>query len=225
MEVWSQDSAGISGVSEAGDDFGASLAVGDFDGDGNSDVAIGSPGKDSAHTDQGAIRIIFGDGSGLTATGNLFLQAGPATAPNAAYGTTVASGTFDDVDTTPELVGGAPFHWAQNQFGTGSVYTHFTSATTRLWHQDVPGIPDGNSIDDHQGWALATGDFNGDGADDLAVGAPDEDISGAVDAGAVNIYYGTPVPEPGQAEMLVAGAALLQWLSRRRASIARNRPP
>jgi hypothetical protein len=34
-------------------------------------------------------------------------------------------------------------------------------------------------------------DFNNDGADDLAVGVPGEDVGGAVDAGAVNVLYGS----------------------------------
>jgi len=35
------------------------------------------------------------------------------------------------------------------------------------------------------------GDFNGDGFKDLAIGVPSEDIKGIVDAGAVNIIYGS----------------------------------
>ena len=35
------------------------------------------------------------------------------------------------------------------------------------------------------------GDFNGDGADDLAVGVPDEDLA-LIQAGAVHVIYGTP---------------------------------
>ena len=34
-------------------------------------------------------------------------------------------------------------------------------------------------------------DFNGDGYDDLAVGIPKEDIGNIIDAGAVQIFYGT----------------------------------
>lgn len=34
-------------------------------------------------------------------------------------------------------------------------------------------------------------DFNNDGADDLAVGVPGEDVGGVVDAGAVNVLYGS----------------------------------
>lgn len=35
------------------------------------------------------------------------------------------------------------------------------------------------------------GDFNGDGVADLAVGVPGEDVAGMVDAGAVNVLYGS----------------------------------
>jgi hypothetical protein len=41
------------------------------------------------------------------------------------------------------------------------------------------------------GSALAAGDFDGDGFDDLTVGVPDEDIGVSVDAGAVNVLYGS----------------------------------
>jgi FG-GAP repeat len=34
-------------------------------------------------------------------------------------------------------------------------------------------------------------DFNHDGAEDLAVGVPGEDVGSAVDAGTVNVLYGT----------------------------------
>ena len=38
---------------------------------------------------------------------------------------------------------------------------------------------------------VAAGDFNGDGFDDLAVPVPNQDVSGAADAGAVIIMYGS----------------------------------
>ena len=41
------------------------------------------------------------------------------------------------------------------------------------------------------GGGVAKGDFNGDGIGDLAVGVPFEDIGSTVDAGAVNVIYGS----------------------------------
>ena len=38
---------------------------------------------------------------------------------------------------------------------------------------------------------MATGDFNGDGFDDLAVGRADEDVGAVADAGTVNVLYGS----------------------------------
>ena len=43
---------------------------------------------------------------------------------------------------------------------------------------------------DHFGCALAVGDFNHDGVDDLAVGVCNETVGGAAEAGAVNVFYG-----------------------------------
>ena len=38
---------------------------------------------------------------------------------------------------------------------------------------------------------MASGDFDGDGKDDLAIGAPGEDIGAIADAGAANVLYGS----------------------------------
>ena len=42
-QVWSQNSPGIGDVSDPGDHFGFTLAAGDFNGDGNDDLAIAAP--------------------------------------------------------------------------------------------------------------------------------------------------------------------------------------
>ena len=52
---------------------------------------------------------------------------------------------------------------------------------------------DGSEANDCFGYSLTAGDFNGDGRDDLAVGAPHEDTGASeiAGAGAVNILYGS----------------------------------
>ena len=53
-----------------------------------------------------------------------------------------------------------------------------------------PGVPGTMAEDDEFGAALATGDFNGDGKDDLAVGIPQRDFAGIADSGEVRVFYG-----------------------------------
>jgi hypothetical protein len=67
-----------------------------------------------------------------------------------------------------------------------------TAAGSQLWHQDSPGVKDTAEANDNFGTAVASGDFNGDGFADLAVGAPDEGHHGFPQAGQVHILFGSP---------------------------------
>ena len=68
-QLWSQDSPGIEGVTRAHDYFGAALAVGDFNGGGFGDLAIGVPWEQEG-SGGGAVNVIYGSALGLTAAGN-----------------------------------------------------------------------------------------------------------------------------------------------------------
>lgn len=52
----------------------------------------------------------------------------------------------------------------------------------------TPGVPD--QTNRRYGFSLATGDFDGDGHADLAIGAPFEDEGGLADVGALAALYG-----------------------------------
>jgi len=73
-QLWSQDSAGVAGLAEAGDAFGAELAAGDFDADGDDDLAIGVPGEnrdpDPPWPAEGALHVLYATASGLSAVGS-----------------------------------------------------------------------------------------------------------------------------------------------------------
>jgi hypothetical protein len=86
--------------------------------------------------------------------------------------------------------------------GAGTVTVLYGSATglsvdgAQQWHQDSPGVSDSAEVSDAFGRTLASGDFDGDGYDDLAVASPGEDIqlgpATAADAGMVQLFFGTP---------------------------------
>ncbi|WP_392966292.1 VCBS repeat-containing protein [Streptomyces sp. LN245] len=68
--VINQDSAGVPGVSEKGDDFGLGISVGDVNADGYADVAVGTPGEAiGTVASAGAVAVLRGGASGLTGRG------------------------------------------------------------------------------------------------------------------------------------------------------------
>ena len=70
-QVWHQGKSGIKGKPQDNDFFGAALAAGDFNGDGRDELAIGVPGEDKG---AGAVQILTGKATGLSASDQLWLQ-------------------------------------------------------------------------------------------------------------------------------------------------------
>src|SRR3954451_20784546 len=200
-QFWRQNSAGILGTSESGDNFGYAEAAGDFNGDGSDDLAVGVPiEKVNGVNSAGAVSVIYGGPGGLSATGNqLWSQDSPgvldAAEPNDSFGSVLAAGDFngdgsDDlaVSVVNEKLGTNGDAGAVNVLygGPGGL----SSTGNQVWDQDSPGVFDAAEPTDSFGSALSAADFNGDGNDDLAVGVPFEDLGNVSDAGAVNVLYG-----------------------------------
>lgn len=97
-------STNIRDVSENNDRFGKSLAAGDFNSDGYSDLAVGVPEEDlGSVTDAGAVNVIYGSASGLspnTPIQNQFWTQSAAglkaSQPGNFFGTALATGDFND---------------------------------------------------------------------------------------------------------------------------------
>src|SRR6266540_1729265 len=70
-QLFTQASPGMVGTAEDGDQFGQALAVGDFDGDGVADLAVGVPGEGlGATSSAGAVNVLKGAAGGLTSSGS-----------------------------------------------------------------------------------------------------------------------------------------------------------
>ncbi|MFN3218216.1 MAG: peptidoglycan DD-metalloendopeptidase family protein [Acidimicrobiales bacterium] len=192
---------GLLGGSRDGNELtGASLAIGDFDGDGCDDLAVGAPGEDiDGNTDAGAVAVAFGHRSGVGAGRTPVVLSRAAGLPGdlAAgdlVGATLAAGDFD-CDGIDDLAIGIPGANVGSAIDAGAVaVVHGSTAgfvrPTILWQENgLAGILEGG---DHVGAALAVGDFDADGCDDLAVGAPGEGLTQGAAAGAVSIAYGSP---------------------------------
>ena len=205
-QVWHQNRSGIVGVAEGGDLFGWSLASGDFDSDGYSDLAVGIPGESvGSLTNAGAVQILYGTRTGLNSTNNRILDQSTSGIEGSAesgdrLGESLVSGNFNG-DNFDDLAIGVPGEnitvGEENRSDSGAVNVIYGSSSglsaagDQLWHQDIAGVKGSVERYDLFGHSLAAGDFNNDGNDDLAVGVPREGIGAINRAGAVNVLYGS----------------------------------
>lgn len=190
----------VAGSPQAGDAFGDAVAMGDFNGDGLDDVVVGVPGEDAGGSDDtGAVTVLYGTPAGLrTEKSKTFTQAGRVGGtPDAGdrFGAALATGDFDG-DGYDDVAVGIPFEDVDGRSNAGAVTIIFgtekglRSRDSQHWTQlDLPGD---NASGDRFGAALAAADFDGDGRDDLAIGAPREDVDGADNAGSVTVVFGGP---------------------------------
>lgn len=59
-QVWHQNKAGVKGSADNNDQFGGTLSVGNFDGAGPYDLAIGNASDEEGSTD-GSVNVLYGD--------------------------------------------------------------------------------------------------------------------------------------------------------------------
>ncbi|KAB1143983.1 hypothetical protein F7R91_23990 [Streptomyces luteolifulvus] len=84
----SQDTAGVPSAAETADRFGWEVSLGDIDGDGYADIAVGATGENlttdgTAVADAGAVTVLYGSASGVTAAGSQYFHQDTPGVPSA----------------------------------------------------------------------------------------------------------------------------------------------
>ncbi len=170
LSLYGLDNAEVIGVAETGD---VRLTAGDFDGDGESDLAVGVTRSDLAFvgSDPPRVDLYYQRDGQLVAEDEIV-------GSNNSFGASLGAGDYNG-DGCDDLAVGIPAEDNLREDGTIA----FDSGQVYVVHCD-PGVgldpstgyllqPSHKRSDsEHFGWAMTAGDFNGDGLSDLMVGAP-----------------------------------------------------
>jgi hypothetical protein len=174
--------------------------VGDINGDGHADAAIGEPGAaDSA----GAVHLLYGTANGLVPNATqgarddqLFTQATtgvPGTSESGdSFGAATVLADFNG-DRCADLAIGVPGENSDTGFVLvlyGSTSGVTTTGVQSFGEDSLFGAGSAQTIEEF-GSALAFGDLNDDGFADLVIGAPGEGVGNVLSAGGVAVIYGS----------------------------------
>ncbi|MEL6109758.1 MAG: FG-GAP-like repeat-containing protein, partial [Planctomycetota bacterium] len=181
--------------------FGESItAIGDLDGDGVTELAVGAPSDDATSGVRGALFILMMNPDGTVKSHHKISQldsATPVLNTTSSFGRSVDAIGDRDGDGNPDLIVAAGFHQIPETSNVGAAFTLFLNADGTLRDYTPIGLQSGPEFDFLIS-ATALGDINGDGQMDVAFG---NERGGPGDKGSVQIMFLDPVQPPTDIEL------------------------
>jgi FG-GAP repeat len=173
-----------------------------FRGRATADLAVWVPLEDiRKKTSAGAVNVLYSQKKGLKSKANQFWnQNSPGVTDSAGidhrFGSALASGDFNR-DGYADLAIGVPGQSVATESNAGAVEVLYgtanglkTSPLEQYWDEASPGIGGAPRAGDSFGAVVSSGDYDGDGFDDLAIAAPNKDVGSKTEAGQVYVLYG-----------------------------------
>ncbi|PXW89857.1 FG-GAP repeat protein [Nitrosomonas sp. Nm84] len=187
------------------DSSGRSVSsAGDVNGDGFDDVIVSAPDADPNGERSGSSYVVFGKAAGFDATLDLSSLDGSngfrldGVEDYDSSGESVSSAGDVNGDGFDDVIVGAPGEFYSDSQVSGASYVVFGQASGFDATLDLSSLDgsngfrlDGVEANDRSGYSVNTaGDVNGDGFDDVIVGATDADPNGIHNAGSSYVVFG-----------------------------------